>query len=170
MKRELLLLRHGKSDWNTTTDDFCRPLKARGIRGAKRIGVWLLQNNLIPDHFITSPAERALATAQKTCSAMEQAADNIIKDQRAYLADIDNLLQVLAECPHNARRILLVGHNPGLEDLLLLLACERVTPTENGKLLTTATLAHLEVSCQWNALEVGCAKVLSIIRPDTLSE
>ena len=84
MSRELLLLRHGKSDWDTDTDDFNRPLKDRGKRGAQRIGVWLLKHKLIPDLVIASPAERALITAEKCCKAMGIPASNIEQDKRIY--------------------------------------------------------------------------------------
>jgi phosphohistidine phosphatase len=67
MTRELLLLRHGKSDWSTGVDDYHRPLKDRGKRDAQRIGVWLAQQKMIPDLIVTSSAERALVTAQKAC-------------------------------------------------------------------------------------------------------
>ena len=56
---ELLLLRHGKSDWSAGTDDLHRPLKNRGKRGAQRIGTWMWQQDLVPDHIISSPATRA---------------------------------------------------------------------------------------------------------------
>ncbi|MES9976090.1 MAG: histidine phosphatase family protein, partial [Candidatus Thiodiazotropha sp.] len=69
MTRELMLLRHGKSDWSQQLEDFKRPLKDRGKRGAQRMGVWLLQQQLQPDYVISSPAERAIVTAQKTVKA-----------------------------------------------------------------------------------------------------
>ncbi len=69
MTHELLILRHGKSDWDAGTDDYHRPLMDRGKRGAQRMGIWLLQRQLLPDLIISSPAERALVTAQKLCKA-----------------------------------------------------------------------------------------------------
>ena len=61
MTRELLLFRHGKSDWSTGVDDYHRPLKDRGKRGAQRIGVWLAQQKMIPDLIVTSPPYAANA-------------------------------------------------------------------------------------------------------------
>jgi len=72
MSRELLLLRHGKSDWNSGVTDFRRPLKDRGKRGAQRMGTWLWQQDLRPDLILSSPAERALTTAHKCCKSMGQ--------------------------------------------------------------------------------------------------
>ena len=168
MTRELLLLRHGKSDWDTGDGDFDRPLKDRGKRGAQRIGVWLAQQNLTPDLVVASPAERALVTAQKTCKAMGNGDEGIQRDNRIYAAEIDGLLAVLGDCPQDAGRVMLVGHNPGLEELLVWLANEVVPVPEDGKLLPTATLARLQMPADWCALVAGCAQLDSITRSGTL--
>ncbi len=168
MTRELLLLRHGKSDWNTGVDDFHRPLKDRGKRGAQRIGVWLAQQNTVPDLIVASPAERALVTAQKTCKAMGNADEGIQRDKRIYAADIDELLAVLGDCPPDAGRVMLVGHNPGLEELLVWLASETVPEPDDGKRLPTATLARLQMPADWRVLVAGCARLESITRSGTL--
>ena len=168
MARELLLLRHGKSDWGAGLEDFYRPLKDRGKRGAQRIGVWLAQQEVIPDLVISSPAERALVTAQKTLKAMGGDDHGIKQDKRIYAADVDDLLAVLGECQQKSARVMLVGHNPGLEELLLWLAGETVSLPEDGKLMPTATLARLQLQADWPLLQAGCARLLSITRPDTL--
>ena len=168
MTRELLLLRHGKSDWDTGVDDYHRPLKDRGKRGAQRIGVWLAQQKMVPDFIVTSPAERALVTAQKVCKAMGDGDAGIQRDKRIYAADIDELLAVLGDCPQEAGRVMLVGHNPGLEELLVWLAIEAVPEPDDGKLLPTATLARLQMPADWQALTTGCARLNSITRPGTL--
>jgi phosphohistidine phosphatase len=168
MTRELLLLRHGKSDWSTGVDDYHRPLKDRGKRGAQRIGVWLAQQNAVPDLIVTSPAERALVTAQKLCKAMGFGDAGIQRDRRIYAAGIDELLAVLSDCPQDAGRVMLVGHNPGLEELLVWLARETVPVTDDGKLLPTATLARLQMPADWQALKAGCARLDSITLPGAL--
>ena len=144
MSNELLILRHGKSDWDTPHSDFDRPLKDRGKRDAQRIGVWLAQHNLQPDIIVSSPAERAIVTAQKCCKAMGMSVQIIHADQRIYEADTGTLLKVLADCPKKAKRIMLVGHNPGLEVLLLWLSRENLAIPVDGKLLPTAALARLK--------------------------
>lgn len=168
MTRELLILRHGKSDWSADTDDFHRPLKDRGKRGAQRIGVWLAQQDLRPDYIVSSSAERAMVTAEKTCKVMGLGTQQIHSDRAVYEAGLQNLLQVLAACPETAQRVLLVGHNPGLEQLLEYLVAEQVPDTADGKLLPTATLARLEMPADWQQLESGCAVLKSIIRPASL--
>ena len=168
MTRELLLLRHGKSDWNTGVDDFYRPLKDRGICGAQRIGAWLAQRGIVPDHIITSPAQRALVTARHACKAMGNSDEEVQRDKRIYAAGIDELLAVLDDCPDSAGRVMLVGHNPGLEELLAWLTSESVPLPDDGKLLPTATLARLKMPLDWHALIAGCADLDSITRPEML--
>ena len=168
MTVELLLLRHGKSDWETPCDDFNRPLQDRGKRGAQRIGVWLAQHELEPDYILSSPAERALVSAQKCCKTMGLGVQRIHPERQLYAADTDTLLAVLAGCPEQAKRVMLVGHNPALEALLNWLSGEVIPLPENGKLLPTATLARLKLNENWNNLKQGCATVESITRPREL--
>ena len=168
MTRELLLLRHGKSDWATGVDDFHRPLKDRGKRGAQRVGVWLAQQERVPDYIVTSPAERALVTAQKACKAMGNGDEGIQQDRRIYAADIDRLLAVLSDCPQDAGRIMLVGHNPGLEELLDWLVSDTLPVPDDGKRLPTATLAIVKMPDDWQILIAGCARLDSITRPGML--
>ena len=168
MTVELLLLRHGKSDWETPCDDFHRPLKDRGKRDAQRIGAWLAQHELKPDYIISSPAERALVSAQKCCKVMGLGVQLIQPEPQVYAADTDALLAVLADCPEQAKRVMLVGHNPALEELLNWLSDEIIPLPEDGKLLPTATLARLKLNKNWNNLQQGCASVESITRPREL--
>ncbi len=170
MSKELLILRHGKSDWGVDVDDFHRPLKDRGKRGAQRMGVYLWQQNLRPDLIITSPAERALVTAEKCCKAMGMGTGIIRQDAKVYETEPDDLLSVLGSCPPDTQRIMLVGHNPGLESLLVYLAGSRVSMPDDGKLLPTATLAHLVMPSDWRQLSEGCGELVSITRPHGLPE
>lgn len=118
MNYELILLRHGKSDWDNDASDFNRPLADRGVRGVQRIGTWLQQQGLKPDMVISSPAERARLTAQKVMKAMGETDAYIIYDSRIYNASLDSLLEVLSAVSDEIKRVMLVGHNPDLEELL----------------------------------------------------
>jgi phosphohistidine phosphatase len=168
MPRELLLLRHGKSDWSLNAEDFSRPLKDRGGRDAERMGTWLQRQGWIPDHWLCSPAERAKNTAERCAAAMEQDARRIHYDERIYEAGLSPLLEVLAGSPADAGCVILVGHNPGLEDLLIHLTGDRVPDSSDHKLLPTATLARLTMPEDWSRLKAGCAHLLSITRPGEL--
>ncbi|MCK9395147.1 MAG: histidine phosphatase family protein [Methylobacter sp.] len=150
-------------------DDFSRPLKKRGRRAAKRIGCWLREQHLIPDTILSSPATRALATAQRVCRQLDIDEAAIVCDSRLYEADAQTLLTVLKTSCHE-RRVLLVGHNPGLEDLLLKLIPDSVPLSANGKCLPTAALAQLAFEGDWTELAEGRAKLVTLIRPDSLPE
>jgi len=169
MSRELLILRHAKSDWDAdTSSDFKRPLAKRGKKDAPRVGEWLYREGLVPDLVISSPAQRAKQTAVKVCKSMDYKKKKIQWDDEIYEADVPVLLRLLARCPADARTILLVGHNPALEDLVRFLAGDEVDEPADGKLLPTATLARLEIPNDWGILDSGCAQVIAIIRPRKL--
>lgn len=167
MPRELLILRHAKSDWDTSaSSDFARPLAKRGKKDAPRVGEWLYREGLVPDLVICSSAERARQTAEKVCKSMDFKKKKIQWENDVYAASVPALLRVLGtRCSPDARTVLLVGHNPGLEDLLCYLAGDEVEEPEDGKLLPTATVARLEMPSDWSNLDAGCAQLLTITRP-----
>ena len=152
MNKELLLLRHGKSDWGMDTDDFDRPLNNRGKRNAQQIGEWLEEHNLTPDLIISSPAIRALTTAEIVCEAIGLPVQSIQTEKNIYEAGLSDLRQVLLDIPDSITRLLLVGHNPGFEYLLSYLA---PNIPDDEKRMSTATLAYLKLDSQWSFLQDG---------------
>nr|VFK13023.1 MAG: phosphohistidine phosphatase [Candidatus Kentron sp. LFY] len=163
--RELLLLRHAKSDWKVAvSSDFERPLSKRGARDAPRVGQWLNRQGLRPDLVISSPATRAHRTARQVCKAFGIEENHIDWEARIYDSDTRVLLDILAECSPQAARVLLVGHNPGLV-LLLTYLCSALESPPDGKILATATLARLGMPPDWRALHPGSATLLSLTRP-----
>lgn len=165
---ELLLLRHAKSDWAQDCDDFDRPLNKRGRRDAPRMGAWLAAHGLMPDRVLSSPARRARQTTEAVCEALQIPAGRIVWDRRLYMAPLPLLLGILMDIPADTRRLLLVGHNPGLEDLLVHLAREPLPPSPDAKLLPTAGLAHLRLDRGWQAAPQGTAELLRRMRPRDL--
>jgi len=167
---ELYILRHAKSDWESDAEsDFHRPLAKRGKKDAPAIGKWMDKHKVKIDRLISSPAERTRQTVQAVIKELHISKKNIHFDDRVYLASLETLLEVLAECPSGPEKVMLVGHNPGLEDLLRFLVDERELPlTESGKLLTTATLAHVSLPRDWSRLNGHCGKLVSFIRPRDL--
>ena len=169
MSRELCLLRHGKADRNLAMDDFDRPLKKRGKSAAQHIGEGLHHLHIIPDWIASSPAKRALATANIVHKALAVEGLDVVQDPRLYQEGYERLITVLAECPSDAGRVLLVGHNPELEDLLVFLVGIAHLP-DTDKLLPTAGLARLKMPNDWSHLNAGCAKLLSLTHPKILPE
>lgn len=169
MSRELLILRHAKSDWSSPgRADFDRPLARRGKRDAPLVGAWLYREGLVPACIVSSPAVRARETALKVCKALDFKKKRIVWDAEVYEAGLTELLGVLGRCPADAPTVLLVGHNPGLELLIAHLTGGDHADPEDGKLLPTATLARLEMPDDWTRLEPGCAVLVSILRPKGL--
>lgn len=164
MTRELLILRHGKSEKNRDVDDYHRSLDDHGKRAAQRIGVWLAQQALLPDLVMTSPALRALGTAQTCCKVMGLDAQQIQRNKPIYLASLSVLKEQLARCPPESRRVMLVGHNPGLEKLLNYLCAKTKDLPEKGQLLPTAALARLAMPDDWSDIPRGAASLLRLQR------
>ncbi len=171
MVRELLVFRHGKAKEFTGGADKDRPLKDRGKRQAQRMGSWMEQHGVLPDVAISSPAERALVTAEKALKAGGLEAGSIVTDKRLYSATLESVMAVLADHSHAKGRIMLVGHNPGLEDLVRHLASSSSLPApENGHVMVTGALVRLSLPPGKRLLSAGGGRVLDYIRPDTLPE
>ncbi|MBB3231898.1 SixA phosphatase family protein [Halomonas stenophila] len=164
MPRELLLLRHGKSDWSKPVCDMARPLKQRGKRGSRRMGAWLAREGRVPERILTSPAERARATAETCAKAMGLARDAVVIEASLYEAGPEALVQAVACCPAAVSRLMVVGHNPGLEALLVWLLPESPPVPDDGKLLPTASLARLTLDGPWSSLGAGKARLVEIQR------
>jgi phosphohistidine phosphatase len=163
MKKELILMRHGKSDWSKRLSDFQRPIKKRGFKESARIGKWLGEQTLVPDLIISSPAMRARETAETVAESMDYDPENIFWNEPVYMADVSELLDAIATTPEECQRLMLVGHNPGMEDLLFYLT-EEVEVPEDGKVMPTATIALLETESAWNELEHASCTIKIIVR------
>jgi phosphohistidine phosphatase len=171
--RELLLLRHAKSDRSDPTWlDFDRPLAERGREDAHTIGRWIQEQRLVPDHIITSPSKRTLQTLKRARTHFDP--DNLIScshDARIYEAPMTDLLASLADSPAQANRVLLVGHNPGLESLMSYLDGQNDTDDtciEDVKRFPTSALAHFIMPSDWRQLNHGCAKLVNLWLVKTL--
>ena len=165
MSRYLTLLRHAKSAWDTgAASDFDRPLASRGERDAPIMGKWLKKRGLVPDSVISSPALRARQTSEAACRLMGLKPQEITWDNRVYAATVSELLEVLKGYKKKPKTLMLVGHNPGLEDLLMYLVGDRIQIPADGKLLPTAAVAHLEMPDNWKALTEGVGRLVSITR------
>lgn len=166
MGRELLLLRHAKSDWaGPAQSDFDRPLAGRGKKEAPKVGDWLRRQGLVPDRVVSSPARRARQTTKRVCEGLGYDTAQVVWEPRVYEAEVGTLLAVVGECPPTARRVLLVGHNPGLENLLAYLWGSACVVPADGKLLPTAAVAWLELPEDWSVLGFGSGALRALTRP-----
>jgi phosphohistidine phosphatase len=116
--KTLLILRHAKSSWdNTRLADHDRPLNGRGKEDAPKMGRLLHREELVPDLIISSSAERALRTAELTALSAGYEAE-IQVSRHLYLAGPEEYIEVLREVPDSNRRVMVVGHNPGMEEFV----------------------------------------------------
>jgi phosphohistidine phosphatase len=151
MKR-LLILRHAKSSWaNSSISDWQRPLNDRGMDDAPRVGEWLREQSLIPDVIITSDAVRARATAEAVANAAGYV-NELIVEPSLYHAKPEDVLAVLNSMANQGVvTALVVGHNPGLEDLV-----EQLTGEHHD--LPTAALVHVRIAIdRWSDLDTASA-------------
>jgi phosphohistidine phosphatase len=145
--KTLLVLRHAKSSWEDSgLADIDRPLNKRGKRDAPRMGQLIKSEDLVPDLVLTSPAKRAHKTAEAV--AEESGYDGTIEVQENfYPGDPEAYIQVLRGLPDKIQQVMVVGHNPGLEELVDALTGESVA-------LPTAALAQIKLPVdRWSQLE-----------------
>ena len=169
-RRELLILRHAKSAWDTDApSDFDRPLSLRGLRASKRMGRYIADTGLVPDAIVCSTATRAVQTVLGVAQAARFTLQTVRFEGTIYEAGLSTLLDVLGDCQSDAHRTMIVGHNPGLEYLLDHLA-GGVPISGEGKLLPTAALARLELPGDWRRLDRGQGKLLGMTRVRDLDD
>jgi len=164
--KQLYLLRHAKSAWDTdVASDFQRPLNKRGQRNAKGVGDWMAKQGIYPEHILSSPALRAWQTSTLVCTGLGIDEANIHFYPELYLAEIDTLLSCIKKIPADIQSVLLVGHNPGMEELLEFLTGNSIPLPEDEKLLPTATLACLNIPVDWMDLAADVANLSNLKRP-----
>ena len=145
--KTLLVLRHAKSSWNDPAlDDHERPLNKRGRRDGPRMGEFVRENGLLPDIVFSSDAVRARHTAEAVAEAARYTGE-ILLNPHLYMASPADILSLLRTVRKNAETVMIVGHNPGLEELV-----EQLTGEPQD--LPTAALAQIVLPIeQWRDLK-----------------
>jgi len=162
----LWLIRHAKSDWSTPgQDDFDRPLNERGRRDGPRMAAWLAGQAKPASWIWCSEAVRARSTAEFVVEGFRTAAPELVLERRLYLAGPERLVDVLRETPDSVESVALIAHNPGLTELVNLLAGETVLDN-----LPTFGVAAFRVKAPWVDLGFGGAQLLSVMSPKRLPQ
>lgn len=174
MTRELLLLRHAKAARDDAgLDDYDRPLTARGRAAAAHMGKSMRRMGLDPDLVLCSTAARTQATLLLALQELGWKRD-VRLARGLYLAEMLALLEALRAAPQKCRSILLIGHNPGLEDLAALLSRPGVGATKDLERLRTkfptAGLAVLDVAGTWETLQPESAVLREFLTPPDRSD
>ena len=164
---QLLLMRHGKSDWSDSSiDDFNRPLSHRGKDSARRMGEWLREHDYLPDCILTSPAKRARKTAKYLVKGADQDDSIIEVDDGLYTSLADHILSVVYSCDNEHQSLMVIGHDSGMADLVLELAKGKVRTQADGNIMPTASIAIFDYQgSKWHKLNQDNVDLVDIIRP-----
>jgi len=170
-KHCLILMRHGKSDWSSPGQaDFDRPLAKKGVKAVPKMAAWLRDHDFLPDRILSSPALRARQTTERLAAAIGFDAGAISWDERIYNASLAELLEVVGAIGGEGGCVLLVGHNPGFDDLLEHLSASPPPRNDEDKLLTTAALAVLDYGDAEFSTDAGSGTLLHLVRPGELKD
>lgn len=167
--KTILLLRHAKSSWDDSSlKDFERPLAKRGRKDAPRMGDFVKQIGLIPGQLISSPAERAKQTTELFAKATGMNVSTIIWNENLYYGGARDYLSVIHHAPEHLDEIMLVGHNPLMEETVSLLCNET---GKYGLRMPTAALVCIEhPAIEWEQIKPGTARMKWMMIPKLLKK
>ncbi len=169
--KTIFLLRHAKSSWNDTVErDFDRPLNNRGRRAAETIGRYFREESVAFDYVVASPAVRVIETLDSVETGAGRSFGATF-DKRIYMASAMTLFDIVQETDDAHSSVLLVGHNPGLEDLVFML-----TPADGTRIrkeidvkYPTATFCEMVFDVEsWDDITAESGKLVRLVRPRDL--
>ncbi len=171
--RQLFVLRHAKSSWdNPGLDDHERPLAPRGQRAVEMINELVRSAEIAPDQVLCSSARRT----RETLEAVDPPGERIV-ERALYGANCTELIDRLRRVPAEAGSVMIIGHNPALQMLVLRLTgangnggAEISAPLDRNlrelqRKFPTGALATLDFDCEWAELGPGCARLSAFVRP-----
>jgi len=168
MNLYLYIMRHAKSDWSgPQISDFDRPINKRGTRNAIRIGGWMNENNHTPQKIISSPALRAKETIELVVEQISKFnLEDLTYEDELYLAGFTQLIEFINTYKDKVQSLMLVGHNPGIENLVNYL-CDRSGDKET--IVTTANLFIFKFSSDSFNTAVDIIELVEAIKPRELN-
>jgi phosphohistidine phosphatase len=175
---ELFVLRHGKSSWdNPALDDYDRPLARRGHKASKRLAEHVRASKIDPVQILCSSSRRTRETLKTVLPGRK---DALIED-KLYGASPGQLIKRLRKVPPETASVMLIGHNPAVQELILELtgaadgvrrprrsATESSLLAEIERKFPTGALATLGFDCDWIELAPGCARLVAYVEPKSL--
>lgn len=168
--RRLILLRHAKSDWPDGVADPERPLAPRGRTAAPRIGAYIAREELIADRVLVSPARRTRETWDLVAAQLGPV-KVVASEPRVYDASAARLLSVIREQPREAHSLMLLGHNPGLQDLAEMLVGSGSAPhlASMAEKFPTGGLAVIDLPVDdWSVVAPGSGRLDRFVTPKDL--
>lgn len=171
--RSLTILRHAKSSWaDPSLADFDRPLATRGEKAAPLMGAFLAEHGLVPDLILCSSSQRTRQTLDLALTALSTRPETIFEDN-LYHATVPALLRAIQGAPDAVQHLMVIGHNPGLQSLLLEL-------TGSGSAEGRKGIAHKFPTCaiavltfevvHWSDVQAGSGNLNIFITPRQLRD
>lgn len=161
-------MRHGKSDWNNHEEDFVRPLNNRGRKNVATLAQRLLSLDILPDRIISSAAKRTQETTQLLLENIKPKQPKVEYLQELYLADMYSILDAIDQnIKKTDNNLMIVAHNPGLDNIVSYLSTEPPPRNITGKLMTTAAVAIFEID-QTNPIKGNQMALKYMLRPKEL--
>jgi phosphohistidine phosphatase len=173
MKKQLFLLRHAKSSWkDLSLPDHDRPLNKRGRKAASAMRRLFRSEGINPDLICASSAARTMQTLEALQPWNEQPEVKI--EQALYLATAPQILERLHAIPDSTQAVLVIGHNPGLQELAVLLVgrdehlTEDALPRRLADSFPTGALAEFSLDCSWSRIGRGSGRLTRLVTPREL--
>lgn len=168
MSHQLYLLRHAEAEpWSPLGNDFSRSLSRAGNRHAQLVSDWALDNLKLPDTVLCSPAKRTRQTLAPFLSHWSKLLGNTDYVDSMYGASLDMLLTLAGDAFSYSERVLMVGHNPGVEAILIKLL--QKNQVNSNCRMSPGTLAVVEFSSEFKR-EANNGKLLNLIRKEVVSD
>lgn len=161
MGKQLYIIRHAKSDWAFQVSDFDRPLNERGFENAPKMAERISSPQLMPEFLISSPAKRALTTAQIFADIFNYPNRMIATETKLYEANVSEILAVINNLDDDFQRIALFAHNPGLSEIVSYL-------TQNDYInLPTCSIVQLDFphADHWAEISQGTGIIINFLYP-----
>ncbi len=169
--KTVTLFRHAKSGEkdNPRIDDFDRPLADRGLKSAPKMGAAMRDRHVRPDLVLCSPSVRTRQTLTLASVEAWDKPPEIRFDERLYEASAQTIIDLLKEAPEEVAHVMIVGHNPGMQDLAVMLAVSGRERQQLKDKLPTAAVITLEFDAElWKKLQPATGNVVLYMTPNTL--
>lgn len=162
--KQLILVRHAKSDHSFDLEDFDRPLNKRGLRDAPIIAEYLKQNFPKPDIIISSPAKRTKTTTEIISKTLQIATEQIVFEEKLYLCYTSDYFEIINAQDNKYNTIMIVSHNPGTTEFSNILTGSKID------IVPTCGAINIQLQVEnWSRVEPYSGKLVDFIYPKKIN-
>jgi phosphohistidine phosphatase len=166
---ELLLMRHAKSDWTNQLADIERPLNSRGRKDALHMATHLKNLSLIPHRMVVSSSARTRETASLLLNGFNVDTTDLLFEPALYLASRRTICEIADNYAEENKRLLVLAHNPGMDETVAFLANKRPTYSATGKLMPTCAVANFQLDSAEAFNKAGQGYLKQLFRPKEIT-